>query len=169
MSGRQTGTTLQSRTIARAPLPLSVIDLCLLLTGAVMLAVHGYATRVGYKIGGIAFIVAALLALGWIWLFLTRTGVELSDDGITVRNWLRKYSVPWQEVTGFAFGTNVKNLSIRQSIATPDLQTYVLTIDGRHRVMSGLQASHVKQSQSAVQSLLDSLELERTKHLPASS
>ena len=69
----------------------------------------------------------------------------------------------------FRFGDNMTNLSIRESIATPALQTYVLTTDGQHRVMSGLQASHMKRSHSAVQLLLDGLELERAKHLTSGS
>jgi hypothetical protein len=169
MSWKKTGTTLQSHTIAKAPLPLSAIDILFLLTGAGMLAVRDHGPHIGFRIGGTAFVIAATMALGWIWLFLVRTGVELTDDGITVRNWLRSYWIPWQEVAGFAFGTKVTDLSIRQSIATPALQTYVLTIDGRHRVMSGLQASHAKRSHSEVQNLLDTLELERSRHLVSRS
>jgi hypothetical protein len=134
-----------------------------------MLAVRGPSMRIEFELGGLVFIGAAILALGWIWLFLARTGVELSNEGLTVRNWLRTYEIPWQDVSGFAFGDNVNNLSIRESIATPAIQTYVLTTDGHHRVMSGLQASHVRRSRSAVQLLLDSLELERAKHLITSS
>ncbi|HEY5272291.1 MAG TPA: PH domain-containing protein [Acidimicrobiales bacterium] len=150
MSWRKTGTTLQSQTIAKAALPLSAIDLCLLLTEAVMLTVRGRSMYLEFELGGLVFVGTAIFALGWIWLFLTGTGVERSNDGITVRNWLRTYEIPWQDVSGFTFGDNMTNPSIRESIATPALQTYVLTADGQHRVMSGLQASHVKRSHSAV-------------------
>ena len=105
MSWRKTGTTLQSHTIAKAALPLSAIDLCLLLTGAVMLAVRGRSMHIEFELGGLVFTGTAILALGWIWLFFTRAGVELCNDGITVRNWLRTYEIPWQDVSGSASAT----------------------------------------------------------------
>jgi hypothetical protein len=110
--------------------------------------------------------VVATMGVVWSWLVFARMGVVTSNEGIVVRNWLRNYSIPWDEVQSFKFGDQVKGLSVREEFASPFLQPYVVLRSGRHHVMSGLQITRVyrNRNRSDVQSMLDSLEKERSLH-----
>ena len=114
----------------------------------------------------VAMIVASTMGVVWSWLVFVRMGVVTSNEGIVVRNLLRNYSISWDEVQCFKFGEQVQGLSVREEFASPYLQPYVLLKSGRHRVMSGLQISRIyrNRNRSDVQSMLDSLEKERSLH-----
>jgi len=114
----------------------------------------------------VATMVVATMGVVWSWLVFARMGVVTSNEGIVVRNWLRNYSIPWDEVQSFKFGDQVKGLSVREEFASPFLQPYVVLRSGRHHVMSGLQITRVyrNRNRSDVQSMLDSLEKERSLH-----
>lgn len=118
--------------------------------------------------GGIVLIAVALLAIIWIWVFFAQMGVATTDAGIVVRNWIRKSAIPWSEIRSFEFGEHVECLTLREQLASPVLQTYVVLKDGRHQVMCGLSATRLRRAQSKhrVQELLDSLEEARTRRAP---
>ena len=116
---------------------------------------------------GVALMVAATLAIAWSVFYFGQMGVTSSDEGIVIRNWLRREFIPWGDIKAFSFGNRVGDLSMREQLASPFLQTYAVTNDGRHYVMSGLSATRINRSGSRrrVQALLDHLEAERVSHL----
>lgn len=115
---------------------------------------------------GVAIMVVAVAGVAWSWLFFARMGVRTSDEGITIRNWLHQREVKWSDVQAFEFGNKISELSVRELLSSPYLQTYAVLNDGGHQVMSGLSASRMNRSKSRalVQALLDGLEEERLRH-----
>jgi hypothetical protein len=108
----------------------------------------------------------AVLGLAWSVFYFAQMGVTTSNEGIVIRNWFRRKSILWPEVQEFKFGNNINNLSVREGLASPHLQTYVITTDGHHYLMCGLTATRVNRSESRrrVQELLVQLEEERRCH-----
>jgi hypothetical protein len=105
--------------------------------------------------------------MSWVVLFFARVGVETSFDGIVVRNWVRQHHIKWSDIRGFDFGEKVAGLSLRESLSSPVLQTYVVLKNGKHCVMSGLSATRVNRTESKrrVQEMLDELDDERRRYL----
>lgn len=145
---------------------LSFIFLLVVLAGAAGL---GGGSKKSSSITAVSAAVMAAAVLGLVWSLLgfAQMGVTSSDEGILIRNWFRRIAIPWCDIKEFAFGNRVANLSIREGLSSPVLQTYVVTKDGRHYVMSGLAATRINRSTSKrhVQTLLDRLEDERVGHL----
>jgi hypothetical protein len=117
----------------------------------------------------ISVFVMTFAALGFVWsvFYFAQMGVATSDNGILIRNWFRRRFVLWPEVQEFKFGNDVNNLSVREGLASPYLQTYAVTKDGHHYVMCGLTATRLNRTESRhrVQQLLNQLEEERLSHL----
>jgi hypothetical protein len=125
------------------------------------------------SIVGACFIVGGVIGIGWAALLMRRSGVLSTRQGIEVRNWLRTRRIPWSDIEGFAFGDAIADLTLRESLASPSLQTYVapslqtyVTLrDGRHHPMTGLTATPLADSRSAVRQLLIELDEDRKSHL----
>ena len=144
--------------------PLAVALTCADAMIFYVVALGGKDATIGWAVAAIAF---ATLYLVWVWAFFARMGVVTSNEGIVVRNYFRRYSIPWTEIESFKFGEQVQELSIRENFASPFLQPYVLLKNGKHHAMSGLQLTRVHRSRSRqdVHSLLDYLEKERLLHV----
>jgi hypothetical protein len=116
---------------------------------------------------GAAVMLVAVLVFSWSIFRLAQLAVFSSDEGIVVRNWFLNKTIPWADIKEFKFGTDLDHLSSRELISTPFLQSYAVTNNGQHVVMSGLQAIRLNRTESRrrVQTLLDQLEEERLSHL----
>jgi hypothetical protein len=116
---------------------------------------------------GIVLIVCATAGILWCIFFYAQMGVVASEQGILVRNWFRRRSIPWQDIDEFRFGNTVQDLSVREQLSSPVLQTYVVTKSGVHYVMSGISATRINRSESRhrVQLILNLLEEERQRHV----
>lgn len=116
---------------------------------------------------GIALIVIASLGIVWCFAGFAQMGVSVSEKGILIRNWFRRRWIPWHEVEAFRFGNSVGELSARELLSSPVLQTYVISKSGDHYVMSGLSATRINRAESKrrVQAILDQLEIERLRHV----
>ena len=115
------------------------------------------------RTAGILGVVAATLWIIWALWIVARMGVKTNDQGVVIRNWVRRRFVGWGEIAGFSFGSDIPNLGLRELFSTPMLSTYVLLSDGRHLGMAGLSATRVdrQKSRAKVQELLDELEAQR--------
>lgn len=115
----------------------------------------------------ILVMIFAVLGFSWSIIFFAQMGVTTSEGGILIRNWFRRRYISWPEIEAFRFGDKVENLSVREGLASPYLQTYAVTKDGRHYVMCGLTATRVNRSDSRrrVQELLNRLEDARLTHI----
>jgi hypothetical protein len=109
--------------------------------------------------------IVAFVAFVWAVFWFAQMGVTSSRDGILVRNWTRRTFIPWDEIVAFGFGNEIAGLTIRESLNSPVLQTFVVTKDGKHRVMSGLSATRINRAESKrrVKFLLDGLEGDRRR------
>ncbi len=94
---------------------------------------------------------------------VARMGVTTSDQGVLIRNWVRRRFVRWDEIAGFSFGGDLDSLGLREMLSTPTLATYLLLKDGGHIGIAGLSATRVNRSKSRakVQALLDELDAQR--------
>jgi hypothetical protein len=110
----------------------------------------------------------AAAGFGWATFRMTKLGVVATDKGITIRSWLRTYFVDWNLIEGFKTGSDVAvgDLTLRELLTTPALQSHVVLKDGHHRVLAGLNATRLNriQSKAKVQEMLDQLEAARRKH-----
>ena len=120
------------------------------------------------RVGGIVSIGVASAGLAWSWLWFAQMGVTSTDQGVIIRNWVRRFYFPWGAIDSFNFGNDVDNLSLREQFSSPVLQTYVVLRDGRHQLMCGLSVTRVHRSESRrrVQQLLDDLERDRISRSP---
>lgn len=112
---------------------------------------------------GIVGVVGGVLWSVWVVSVVARMGVTTNDQGVVVRNWLRRRFVGWNAIAGFSFGADIPNLSLREMLSSPMLSTYVLLSDGRHLGLAGLSATRINRpkSRAKVQGLLDELEAQR--------
>ena len=80
---------------------------------------------------------------------------------------LRRIFISWEDIKGFRFGDLIDDLSVREHLNSPYLQSYVILKDGRHLAMSGLMIIRIRRAESRrrVQLLLNELEEERLAHL----
>jgi hypothetical protein len=120
------------------------------------------------EVSVIVMLIAAF-AVVWSVCWFAQMAVITFDEGIVVKNWFRRRFIPWGDIRAFLFGNAVDNLSIREQLNSPYLQTYVVMNDGQHLVLSGLTAIRINRAKSrrSVQALLDKLEDERRSHLRA--
>jgi hypothetical protein len=116
---------------------------------------------------GVVEMFVALLAIAWSVFYLAQMGVTTSDHGIVIRNWFRRRFIQWLDVKEFNFGTGVDNLTLRESLATPYLQTYVITNDDHHYVMCGITATRINRAESRrrVQEILNRLGEEKIRYI----
>ena len=116
---------------------------------------------------GIVLMGVATAAIVWSVFCFGQMGVTSSNEGIVIRNWFRRRSIRWGDIKEFEFGNKIGSLSMREQLSSPYLQTYAVTVDERHYVMSGLSATRMNRagSRRRVQALLDQLESERLIHL----
>jgi hypothetical protein len=119
-----------------------------------------------HLIVGVVVIFVAVLLAWWAVFYFARMGVTSTNEGIIIRNWFRKKFVAWPDLEVFKFGTEIANLTVRESLSSPYLQTYAITKDGHHFVMCGITATRVIRSRSRrkVQEILDLLEDEKLSH-----
>jgi hypothetical protein len=112
-------------------------------------------------------IVVAVLGIAWSLFRLSQMAVISSHEGIVIKNWFRRTFIAWEDIKEFTFGNMVDDLSVREQLNSPYLQSYVVLNDQRHLVLSGLSAIRINTTQSRrrVQSLLDKLEDERLGHV----
>jgi hypothetical protein len=118
----------------------------------------GVSSAVGI-VGILLGVLGVLYGLGVV----ARMGVTTNNQGVVVRNWVRRRFVRWDEISGFSFGSDLDSLSLREMLSSPTLATYLLFSDGRHIGMAGLSATRVNRSKSRakVQALLDELDAQR--------
>jgi hypothetical protein len=118
----------------------------------------GVSSAVGI-VGIFLGVLCVLYGLGVV----ARMGATTNNEGVVVRNWVRRRFVRWEEISGFSFGSDLGILSLREMFSTPVLATYLLLSDGRHIGMAGLSATRVNRSKSRakVQALLDELNAQR--------
>jgi len=117
----------------------------------------------GSSLPGIIGILAGVLVVAWAVGIVARMGVNTDETGVMIRNWVRRRFVRWDELSGFSFGSDIENLSVREMFSTPMLSTYAVLKDGRHMSLSGLSATRINRSKSRarVQALLDGLDAQR--------
>lgn len=72
---------------------------------------------------GIVGVVAGTLWIVWAVWVVARMGVTTNEKGVVLRSWVRRRFVGWDEVTGFSFGADIQNPSLRVLISTPMLST----------------------------------------------
>jgi len=115
---------------------------------------------------GVGVMIFAALGAWWVLTHFARMGVTTTREGITIRNWFRRKFIAWPEIEAFKFGTDIDDLTVRESLSSPYLQTYVVTINGRHYVMGGIAATRLNRARSRgkVQEILKRLEDERLAH-----
>jgi len=110
----------------------------------------------------------AAAGFGWATFRMTKLGVVATDKGITIRSWLRTHFVDWNLIESFKAGSDIAvgDLTLRELLATPALQSYVVLKDGHHRVLVGLSATRLNRipSKAKVQEMLDQLEAVRRNH-----
>jgi len=115
-------------------------------------------------------VLTVLGAVGFIWATfrMTKLGVVVTAKGIALRGWLRNDFINWDRIESFQSGSDIAvgDLTIRELLAIPALQSYVVLKDGHHLRLPGLNATRLNRTQSAVriQELLDQLEAARRKH-----
>jgi hypothetical protein len=138
---------------------LTVMSLLLLIEGLQGLVGHNKNPSQGVKWLGAGLTAAAALGMFYAIGFIGRMGVRTNGGGI-VRNWLRSHHLGWHQIQGFAFGDQIENLSVRQMLASPYLQPYVILNDGHHRVLSGLQINRVGRAaqRARVKGILEELD-----------
>jgi Bacterial PH domain len=119
---------------------------------------QGVSSAVGI-VGILLGVLGVLYGLGVV----ARMGVTTNNQGVVVRNWVRRRFVRWDEISAFSFGSDLDSLSLREMLSSPMLATYLLFSDGRHIGMAGLSATRVNRSKSRakVQALLDELDAQR--------
>jgi hypothetical protein len=119
----------------------------------------------------VSVVVMLIAVLGVIWSVFrfAQMSVTTFDEGIVVKNSFRRKFIPWRDIEAFRFGNTVENLSIRERLNSPYLQTYVVMNDGQHLVLSGQTAIRIDRTESrrSVQALLGELEDERGRHSDA--
>jgi hypothetical protein len=110
----------------------------------------------------------AATGFGWATFRMTKLGVVATDKGITIRSWLRTYFVDWDLIESFKSGSDIAvgDLTLRELLATPALQSYVVFKDGHHRVLVGLSATRFDRirSKAKIQEMLEQLEVARRMH-----
>jgi len=117
----------------------------------------------GSSLAGIIGILAGVLVVAWAVGVVARMGVTTDEKGVIVQNWVRRRFVRWDELSGFSFGSDIENLSVREMFSTPMLSTYAVLKNGQHLSLSGLSATRMNRSKSRakVQILLDRLDAQR--------
>ena len=153
----------QSRNTGPIGVFLAVMFALFLIPGVQFL--HGSPRHPSEPIEAASALIIGIVGIAWSLVFMARMGVRVTDEGIVVSNWFRRYSIPWSRVESFRFGDELRDLSVREQMASPMLQTYVVFTDNHHLVMTGLQATRLPRSRKKVQDLLDELEVVRRQHL----
>ncbi len=127
----------------------------------------GIHSSLAVKLVGIVVMLFAALGITWSLFGLSQMAVYTSAEGVVVKNWLRRIFIPWEDIREFRFGNLIDDLSVREHLNSPYLQSYVILKDGRHVVMSGLMLIRIRRAESRrrVQLLLNGLEEERFAHL----
>jgi hypothetical protein len=121
----------------------------------------------GSSLAGIIGILVGVLVVAWAVGVVARMGVTTGDvrgeKGCIVQNWVRRRFVRWDELSGFSFGSDIENLSVREMFSTPMLSTYAVLKNGQRLSLSGLSATRMNRSKSRakVQILLDRLDAQR--------
>jgi hypothetical protein len=152
--------TLRSTALRKYAAYVSCLGLVLLTIGLVGLSgAYPLSGSVGGYILGTFDVSGGIAVLAWALFRVAQMGVRFGDEGVIVRNWFRTVSLLWRDIDSFRFGDELKNLSLRESLNTPDLQPYVVLRDGRHIPLVGLAPTRYKrkQSRATVQYMLDSL------------
>src|ERR1700689_5782218 len=78
------------------------------------------------KVVSVIVMIIALVLAWWSIFYVARQGVFATKDGILIRNWFRRRFIAWPDLDAFEFGTDTKNLTIRENLASPFLQTYAI-------------------------------------------
>jgi hypothetical protein len=102
-----------------------------------------------------------LVGILWCVVYIRRSGVKVTQQNVTIANWIRKYGLSWEDLWGFRFGNQLpSDFGLEQMMFTPSLTPYAILNSGRRIPMVGLTAVRIRgtASRASVQIMLDELE-----------
>jgi hypothetical protein len=145
----------------------ALVFMCVLIFAAGAGGISGGIHRsAAVSIVGVGVMIFAVFGAWWVITQFARMGVTTTGEGLIIRNWFRREFIAWPEIEAFKFGTEIDDLTAREMLSSPYLQTYVVTTHGRHYVMCGITATRLNRAKSRgkVQEILNRLDDERLTH-----
>jgi hypothetical protein len=91
--------------------------------------------------------VASVALFGWSVVVVRRMGIAVSDAGAELRGWCTRRMIPWDQVMGFALGSELADLTPSELLATPMLSTYLLRVDGTRVRIAGITGDKSESTQ----------------------